>query len=248
MKLIIALILILCTSCSNNMKVDPDQQSEKTDSTPNPELINKQNEENDDITKNNEIDKIQFDYKIEVDPIEFRQTHSEIIIEEVQKNVFKGQYDYIDSYYVNLNTYSEIRLVEDADKNYYSEILNFKDASLTIGNCVYSFEDGLNHHSDCEKFWSFENDEIAYISTRSRFDEFLRSYNQEYFENSLKYFRSDNSSKANTYHEIFTQEVIENCLNALVEYVDQNYDLDPSIQNDSLSEELIQESIAKFSK
>lgn len=50
------------------------------------------------------------------------------------------------------------------------------------------------------------------------------------------------------YDEIFTQEVIENCLNALVEYVDQNYDLDPSIQNDVFSEELIREYIAKISK
>ena len=217
MKLIIAFILILCTSCSNNTKVDSDQQSEKPDSTPNSGLIDKQNEENDNSTK---VDEIQFNYKVEIDPIEFRQTHSEIIIEEVQKNVFKGQYDYIDSYYVNLNTYSEIRLVED----------------------------GLNHHSDCEKFWFFEDDKTAYITTLSRFNEFLRSYNQEYFEKSVKYLSADNSSQMENYDEIFTQEVIENCLNALVEYVDQNYDLDPSIQNDVFSEELIREYIAKISK
>ena len=245
MKLIIAFILILCTSCSNNTKVDSDQQSEKPDSTPNSGLIDKQNEENDNSTK---VDEIQFNYKVEIDPIEFRQTHSEIIIEKVQKNVFKGQYDYIDSYYVNLNTYSEIRLVEDGDKNYYSEILNFKDASCTIGNCVYSFKDGLNHHSDCEKFWFFEDDKTAYITTLDRFNEFLRSYNQEYFENSVKYLLADNSYQMEDYDEIFTQEVIENCLNALVEYVDQNYDLDPSIQNDVFSEELIREYIAKISK
>ena len=241
MKFIIAIILILCTSCSNNTEVDPSKQNNKPDSTSNIELIDKQNEENDNTTKNNEVDKIQFNYNVEIDPIEFRQTHSGIIIEEVQKNVFKGQYEYNYYYYANLNTYSEMRIVEDTNKNYYSEILNFKDMSITIGNCRYDFKAGLNHGEDCEKFWFFENDENAFISTRDRFNEFLRSYNHEYFENSVRYLLTDSSSQTKDYYEIFTQEVMEKCLEALVEYIDNNYTLNPSIQNNEFSERLIAE-------
>ena len=248
MKFIIAFILILCTSWSNKPGSQP-ENSNGFDKSMNPKMTQeKKNQKIENTIKNNEIESIQFCYEIEADPIEFRQTHSEIPIEEIQNNVFKGQYEYNSYYYINLNTYSEIRIVEDADKNYYSEILNFKDMSLTVGGCRYDFKKGLNHHEDCEKFWPFEDSHLAYLSAFSRFNEFLRSYNKEYFDNTVKYFMIDTSSQTKEYDEIFTQEVMEECLRALTEYIDHNYNLDPSILNDEFSESLISEYIQNVNR
>lgn len=225
MKRILTIImLIICVSCSDKTLIGTNEEIRETidsddhvtaSSNPKTELIQQEGIN---------------------DPMSFLNSRHGPA-KEVENNVFMLSGEGGIAYYINFNTYSKITKVEDYDKNLYPIIIDFKNMTLSVDNCIYSYQDGLNNDDSCSKFNSLENESIAKQSFRIFLSEFLFDVHEEYWNDQYEFFENEQSEN---FSDVFTQEVLNQYSQEIVRAAEEYYDLDSTIGNDEYKVKIVE--------